>query len=454
MPEAVYHQMIMLRPMQAGISGYARVQGEAGRQLVQINLRGVQGGMRAFWYAGDGLVKELGSSDANPRGEAGLYTDLPAETIAPRRLTALLIADTGEKPRPLAIGLCTAQSAGSLMDAKSALLALCDKLGREGEKAAAAAPEEEACRAWNGAAEAAASKPAASGQGPAPADGAKAGEASEKHSVKASAAGETQAGKQRDAAAEPGKAALPAADRKAIAGVKEASVPSGCGNAPALPQTTKAANPAAARRRGSADQPPPREVFLPAIDVCRERRRRKQPESSANAAREQAEACSGQESSLSGTDTGAGACSAGCAANDRRGSTASAPFSNDASAAGKLPESSPAEGTPPSSVPPLRSPSGRPADRLPPLFWPEALRSVAFCLDRCPPVPLMGWPGWRFVQVQKGQNGLWIGCERKAGSISRVAYVLPADAEAPEGKPFRQARTAAGDPVQVLVTGG
>jgi hypothetical protein len=45
-----------------------------------------------------------------------------------RRLVALLITDGERHPKPLAIGLCTAQSAGSLMDAKNAALALCDRL--------------------------------------------------------------------------------------------------------------------------------------------------------------------------------------------------------------------------------------------------------------------------------------------------------------------------------------
>ncbi len=135
MSEAVTHQMMMLRPLQAGLSGYARLQGEAGRQLVQVNLRGMQPGeMRVFWYTGEGFVRELGRTSTNQRGEASLSAEVPADAAAPRRLTALLITDGQERPKPLSIGLCTAQSAGSLLDAKNALLALCEKLSREASK--------------------------------------------------------------------------------------------------------------------------------------------------------------------------------------------------------------------------------------------------------------------------------------------------------------------------------
>lgn len=429
MPEAVYHQMIMLRPMQAGISGFARVQGEAGRQLVQIHLRGVQSGMRAFWYAGDGLVKELGSSPANPRGEAGLYTDLPAGTAAPRRLTALLIADNSEKPRPLAIGLCTAQSAGSLMDARNALLALCERLERE-KSLPAPAPAAGTAAAAKAERREAAAIPAGSARG---------GKADSP--ARAEAAAEASAAGLSAAAPEPGSSALPA-ERLCSGDAGQASAaPSGGGSEPA----------AVPRRRSCADQPPPREVFLPAIDVCRERRRRKPPNAPAEEAAVPRRECaaSGQAGESHGKETGA----VQPAAVSLTGGTVPDPGTGCMAPVGKE-EGRPAGGTPLPPAPPLRGSSANPADRLPPLHWPEALRPLACCFDRCPPVPLMGWPGWRFVQVQKGQNGLWIGCERRAGSISRVAYVLPADAETPEGKPFRQARTAAGDPVQVLVTGG
>lgn len=141
MTEAVTHQMMMLRPLQAGLSGYARLQGEARRQLVQVHLRGMlQKEMRVFWYAGEGLVREVGRASTNSRGEASLNADLPMDATAPRRLTALLITDGEPRPRPLAIGLCTSQSAGSLLDAKNALLALCERLTKEQETPPAPSP--------------------------------------------------------------------------------------------------------------------------------------------------------------------------------------------------------------------------------------------------------------------------------------------------------------------------
>lgn len=141
MTEAVTHQMMMLRPLQAGLCGYARLQGEARRQLVQVHLRGMlQKEMRVFWYAGEGLVREVGRASANPRGEASLNADLPMDANAPRRLMALLITDGETRPRPLAIGLCTSQSAGSLLDAKNALLALCERLTKDQETMPAPAP--------------------------------------------------------------------------------------------------------------------------------------------------------------------------------------------------------------------------------------------------------------------------------------------------------------------------
>lgn len=132
MTGAVTHQMMMLRPMQAGLSGYARLQAESRRQLVQVHLRGMQQKeMRVFWYAEERMVREVGRASTNARGEASLSAELPEDVSTPRRLVALLITDGGHHPRPLAIGLCTAQSAGSLMDARNALLALCERLGRD-----------------------------------------------------------------------------------------------------------------------------------------------------------------------------------------------------------------------------------------------------------------------------------------------------------------------------------
>lgn len=127
----ISHRLIMLRPMQTGASGYARLQSGAGETLLQLNARGLKtDAIRVFWYSGGGEARELGRARVNPRGEASLSTEAPRGGIAPERLQALLISTDGDEPDPLLIGLCVQQSAGSLLDAKNALLALCDKLSR------------------------------------------------------------------------------------------------------------------------------------------------------------------------------------------------------------------------------------------------------------------------------------------------------------------------------------
>ena len=127
----ICHRLIMLKPMQNGLSGYARVQSGGGETLLQINARGVrEDSIRAFWYCGDGEVRELGRARVNPRGEASLTAEVPGQRVAPERLQALLIVGGGDEPVPLMLGLCVQQSAGSLLDAKNALLGLCEKLSR------------------------------------------------------------------------------------------------------------------------------------------------------------------------------------------------------------------------------------------------------------------------------------------------------------------------------------
>lgn len=436
----VYHRLIMLKTMQAGMSGYARLQSEAGRQLVQINLRGLgaDGGLRAFWYAGDGLVRELGSGAANPRGEAGLYTQLPADSMTPGRLTALLVTDTGSRPRPLAIGLCTAQSAGSLTDAKNVLLALCEKLCREasdtnsGGKAAVAARAEGKREASEPA------QPQGSGAAVGP-DRAK------------------QAAAAPDACDDGSKPA---------GGEQEKESPAA---APAVGQTGK-------RRAGAQKSPrppkPPREVFLPAIDIRQERRRSRravakerggQAEAAgavhgcceaddggyAGACRceERRGACAAGVVCTVGTGDTVGAtgaaCAAGCAAGGGPAGAACAAAGGDAAA--QLPAEPPK---------PRHSPAALPADRLPRLHWPAPFQTLAECFERCPPVKLMDWNGWRFVKVETGGHPLWIGRLYREDHIAGIAYVLPADVPAPGGMPFRRAKNTAGESVQALVLKG
>lgn len=445
MMEGVTRRMMMLRPMQAGLSGYARLQEEAGWQLVQINLRGLQGGgMRAFWYAGEGLVRELGRSAANARGEAALSAELPVDPASPGRLTALLIADDSDKPRPLAIGLCAAQSAGSLMDAKNALLALCDRLGRMAE-------EERAAKA-------AADKAASPGS-----TAAEAGRAPSAAGPEGCGKGDLHGG----SVAEPcGQAAAPQGIQQNDA-LQPPPVSASCdsaGDSPA-PQTQPKRLKAPLRRKNRPSSPPEptREVFLPAIEARRPPRRRRggRPEEPKQSGLTETDDIAREES----VGSAAAACckpsASGCTETPHRPGgavcgrlsadppAADPPAANHSAASSlqaglSTPEASPASDA--SAMPPAP-----PADLLPSLRWPAPYESLAGFFHRYPPVGLMNWPGWRFVHVPGEGTGMWIGCRQQDGLVRQVAYALPAEAEPPRGGAFRPARSALGYPIQLLV---
>lgn len=430
MNEAVTHQMMMLRPMQAGLSGYARLQGEAGRQLVQINLRGMQpGDMRVFWYAGEGLVREVGRSAANQRGEASLSAEVPMDAAAPRRLMALLITDGGDRPRPLAIGLCTAQSSGSLMDAKNALLALCDRLGREKQ----AQQEQQAQLALQKAMQARTGDRIHSGNA-----GDKGCE-DDLYAHEQTKACETS--KAQRSQAEQDKPA----GRNGLSG-KEVSERNAAASPAAPAPSTRNSN------KHSSPSDLPREVFLPAIEARsrpeRRRRREDQNHQPAKALRKAAPEISPEASP---------------AAEPPERSTHPLPVkqSNERQANPAHASPAPAQAAVPTShheVPhtgpsprPQKRPVSPPADQLPALQWPAAFQPLAVYFDRYPPLRLMDWPGWRFVHVPQGKGGLWIGYRQQDGRIAQVAYALPAEAQPPEGQTFRPARTADGQTVQLLV---
>ncbi|MEG1360486.1 MAG: hypothetical protein RSE23_12495, partial [Clostridia bacterium] len=127
----ISQRLIMLKPMQNGVSGYARLESRGGQTQLQINARGLRtAALRAFWYSGGGELRELGNVRVNLRGEAAITAEAPRSVFAPERLQALLLVSDGDEPSPQMIGLCVQQSAGSLMDAKNAILALCEKLSR------------------------------------------------------------------------------------------------------------------------------------------------------------------------------------------------------------------------------------------------------------------------------------------------------------------------------------
>ncbi len=121
---------ILLRPMQNGISGYARLQQENGKTLVQFNARGLTGGkVHLYWYLSGQKAREMAAGQVNARGEISLTAEAPQDGFAPGRLQALILLS--DEPRPLVIGLCVEMSAGSILDAKNAALALCETLRKK-----------------------------------------------------------------------------------------------------------------------------------------------------------------------------------------------------------------------------------------------------------------------------------------------------------------------------------
>lgn len=116
---------IMLRPMQAGVSGYARLQTENGRALVQVHARGLeQSSVRLFGCLRGQSAREMAACPVNANGEASMEVELAQED----RLEGLVIITDEDDPRPLLTGLCVPQSAGGLLEVKNAALALCDRL--------------------------------------------------------------------------------------------------------------------------------------------------------------------------------------------------------------------------------------------------------------------------------------------------------------------------------------
>lgn len=120
---------LLLKSMQPALSGYARLQTDGGRMLLQLHARGLEPGaeVRLYWYLSGQSAQEMAQLEANAHGEVSAEAEAP-ESVSPRRLQAVILISGGKSPKPLLIGLCTEQSAGSLMDAKNAALALCERL--------------------------------------------------------------------------------------------------------------------------------------------------------------------------------------------------------------------------------------------------------------------------------------------------------------------------------------
>jgi len=121
---------ILLKPMQPALSGYARLQTDGDKTLLQLHARGMEPGedICLYWYLSGQHAREIIRAAVNAHGEISIEAEAP-EAVAPARLQAVLLI-SGDPPKPLMIGLCSQQSAGSLMDAKNAALALCERLKR------------------------------------------------------------------------------------------------------------------------------------------------------------------------------------------------------------------------------------------------------------------------------------------------------------------------------------
>ena len=117
---------ILLKPMRAAASGYARLQTENGRVLVQLHARGVEEGEKRLFACMRGqAARELAAGIVNANGEISLEGEAPETPLS----LALVSADG-----PVLIGLCGSQDAGTLLEAKNAALAIAQRLKKPSAK--------------------------------------------------------------------------------------------------------------------------------------------------------------------------------------------------------------------------------------------------------------------------------------------------------------------------------
>jgi len=118
---------ILLKPMQPAISGYARLQSDGSRILMQLHARGLETdeNVRLYWYLIGQHAQEMAQAVANAHGEVSAEYE---EDMPPERLLAVILITDGEQPKPLLVGLCAPPDTVNLMDAKNAALALCERL--------------------------------------------------------------------------------------------------------------------------------------------------------------------------------------------------------------------------------------------------------------------------------------------------------------------------------------
>ena len=114
---------ILLKSMQPGLSGYARLHTDGEKMRWQLQARGLEAASEARLYrlTSGQDAQELTAVRDNARGELCTGAEDEAD---PQRLQALVLLSADGDPKPLLIGLL----GGTLPDAKSAALALCERL--------------------------------------------------------------------------------------------------------------------------------------------------------------------------------------------------------------------------------------------------------------------------------------------------------------------------------------
>lgn len=119
---------ILLKPMQPALSGFVRLQTEGESLLMQLHARGLEPDqpVRLYWYLSGQAAKLIVQTGANAHGE--ICAQAEADGDMKSRLQAVLVIGGETECRPLLIGLCAQQDAPSLLDAKNAALALCERL--------------------------------------------------------------------------------------------------------------------------------------------------------------------------------------------------------------------------------------------------------------------------------------------------------------------------------------
>ncbi len=377
-------QYIMLRPLATGISGFARLETESGGLLFQLtckSLAGQAGGVRAFLYAGAGAVQELGRARVNAQGQATLLAEMPQHQLglAPSRMQAVLVTNDDAEPKPLFIGLCVAQSAGSLLDAKNALLALCAKLAKGG----------------NGLAK--------EGPGTAGSTAKESAEESNEKSVStpASNAGEGAASKN----VEPKKPAPEKAAPLKLGGFT-------LRNSTGMPRET-----------------PPREVFLAAIDP------------NVYVAADVYATRSQEFGPQKAPAHSAGKAPKKTAASPLHRYTRQPP--KDARQVSKDTRQAQEkfQATPALEEPRPRTPGAAPVDRLRTLRWEGQWQQLARYFEIHPPVMPFDAPGWRFVQVPMSKGGSFVvGRYALDQAVARICYALPGRQDQPPPKDFAKYR--------------